>query len=96
MEAALDALEATCRALAAGKGREPLKVAKRTYEPIVQVQARVELRGPRGVRGGIDVRGNGSTEAFVGRLRRELVEQERGESAYAALRRKLSSVSVAP
>ncbi len=96
MDAALDALEATCRAIATGNGREPLKVAKRTYEPIVQVQARVELRGPRGVRGGVDVRGDGSTEAFVGLVRRELVEQERGESAYAALRRRLSSVSVEP
>lgn len=84
-------LEERCRAIAGGARRDSIKVAKRTYEPVAQVQARAELRGPRRVTGGIDVRGDGSAEAFVGRLRRELVAPERGESAYAALRRALSA-----
>jgi hypothetical protein len=63
----------------------------RRLEPVQIVVARLELSGPRRLRGGIDVRGDGSSEAFVGRLRRQVVEQRDGESAYDALRRKLLS-----
>jgi hypothetical protein len=47
------------------------------------------VRGP-GVRGGIDVRGDGSAEAYRGWLRKRLVEARKGESAVDALRRALS------
>ena len=96
LDEALSAIESRCREIAGGRGRERMKVARRTYDPVVQVQARAELRGPRGVRAGVDVRGDGSTEAYTGRVRRTLVEQRPKESAYAALRRALSSVSVEP
>ena len=91
-------LELNARAIANTDRRDAIKVAKRTYDPVVQVQARLELRGPGRWTGGVDIRGDGSTEAYTGRLRRQLLEPARGESAYAALRRALAadSVSVEP
>lgn len=60
----------------------------RKLEPVQQVVARLELSG-KGLRGGVDVRGDGSSEAFTGRMRRRLIEQRRQETAYEALRRTL-------
>lgn len=48
---------------------------------------RAELKGPRGLRAGIDLRGDGSTEAWTGRFGRRVVAQQPGEDVYAALRR---------
>ncbi len=64
------------------------KLFKRELEPVAQVAARGQISGP-GVRGGIDVRGDGSTEAWTGRWARRLVETKRREDAFGALRRAL-------
>ncbi len=61
----------------------------RRFDPVQQVVARLELSGPKGLRAGLDVRGDGSAEAFTGRLRRTLVHQQAAESPYQALSRVL-------
>jgi hypothetical protein len=62
----------------------------RKIEPVQQVVARIEVKGPGGVRAGVDVRGDGSSEGFTGKVRRRVIEQRPGESAYDALRRALA------
>ena len=71
-------------------GRPEGGTLMRRLEPVQIVVARLQLSGPRRLRAGVDVRGDGSSEAFTGRLRRRVVEQRSGESAYDALRRELS------
>jgi hypothetical protein len=88
---ALSALERRGRELARQVDARPVGGAlMRRLDPAQQVVARLEPRGPGRLRGGVDVRGEGSTEAFTGRLRRKLVDQRAGESSYDALRRALS------
>jgi hypothetical protein len=87
---AFTALQAALRPLANSTHRGTERIFRREIEPVQQVVARAALAGPRGARGGIDVRGDGSTEAWTGRSwRRTLVKQRPGEDAFAALRRVL-------
>jgi len=90
LESALRALELEVREIASGVRARPIDTKLRRFEPAQQVVARLEVAGPGRLHGGIDVRGDGSTEAFTGRIRRRLVEQRESESAEAALRRTLT------
>jgi hypothetical protein len=73
--------------------RRPPATQLRRYAPADQVTARAELAGPErrlaSVHGGIDVRGDGSTEAYLGRVRRTPLDPGHREDSIAALRRAL-------
>jgi hypothetical protein len=95
LDSALKALEARARDLTRQASRQPLDIKLREFTPVQQVTARLELAGPErvmaSVRAGVDVRGDGSAEAYLGRVRREVVEQNKGETPYRALRRVLQT-----
>ena len=86
---ALTALEARLDELGPRERRGTERALARELDPVNQVAVRGEIAG-RGVRGGVDVRGDGSLEAYTGRWRRTLVDPEPGETAYDALRRALA------
>ncbi|HEY3727669.1 MAG TPA: hypothetical protein VGL51_10875 [Solirubrobacteraceae bacterium] len=97
LDEALDALEQRARELAdsASESNQGFDAKIRRFEPVERVSARLEVSGPErlvpSVRAGVDVRGDGSVEAYRGRVKRQVIEARKGESTYAALRRELAS-----
>jgi hypothetical protein len=90
LDTALAEVESRARALQRETRAKPVdtKILGR-YEPAQQVAARLELAGPRGVRAGVDVRGDGSAASYLGWVRRRPVAEQGHESPYEALRRVL-------
>ncbi len=91
---AVQAMERELDELAPATKRRAVKVPGKRFDAARQVAVRAEIAGPGGfisgaVRGGVDMRGDGSTEAYTGRLRRRLVELQPGETPYDGLRRAL-------
>ena len=95
LEDAIDVLELELRGLGSKALRKPAKAFVREISPVAQVSARGEVSGPGRlrpkVRAGADVRGDGSIEAYRGKVNREVVKQRRGESPFDALRRALGA-----
>ena len=91
LDEALELLETETRVAANTERRGEVDVRVRQYSPADQVAVRAELRGP-GPRAGFDVRGDGSVQAWTGRVRRRLIEPEGDETPYDALRRQMTSV----
>jgi hypothetical protein len=91
LEAAFDELETELRSVATVIARAPQveRALGRDYEPGEQVAVRGELRGPGGVRAGVDVRGDGAVVAFTGVVRRRPLKPRDREDAWDALRREL-------
>ena len=95
--AALAGLEQRMDELAPKARRESIQVFKRSYDAVRQVAVRGELAGPGrllpSVRGGIDLRGDGSAEAYTGHWRRSLVSLRAGETPYEGLARALRATA---
>ena len=92
---AIDALERELTTLGPAGRRSSRKALLREYGPGDQVSARGELSGPSRlnprVQAGADVHGDGSIDVYRGRIRRRLIELDRREDPFDALRRVLGA-----
>lgn len=91
LHAALVLVEKRARTLAAGTRVAPVELRVKSYAPAQQVAHRIEIAGPRRflapVRAGVDVRGDGSLQAFTGRTARRPLDGEGRKEVFDALRR---------
>jgi hypothetical protein len=98
LESALAELEARGSELAESSPAPAVSAKIRRFEPKEQVAARLELAGPERVLPkvhlGVDIHGDGSTEAYTGRVRRRALDRRGNEDAYEALRRAASAAEL--
>jgi hypothetical protein len=91
--AALEELESRAARLSLGPRRGTVDLKVREFSPAAQVVARLEVSGPGrflpAKRGGVDLRGDGSVQPYVGGARRRAVEPTGGQSPYDVLREAL-------
>ena len=74
------------------EGGLPTISAFRKHTPDQRVEARIEISGPglfRSPEGGIDVMGDGHAIAYTGAIRKETLEADSLDAAFAQLRRAL-------
>ena len=95
LDAAIEIVREEARRLSEGAHARPAHLLAHKLEPVEQVVGRVQLsvaagRLRRGRTVGVDVRGDGSLEAYSGGVTRRVVEARPGEDAFAALRRSLT------
>jgi hypothetical protein len=97
LNGALDALEDRVRELSLEAPDRVVDAKFKRFEPVEQVVARLELSGPQrlvpSVRAGIDVHGDGSLEAYRGRVRRSEIAPDDSETALEALRRTVTQLT---
>lgn len=91
LDAAITELEGVLRPIASRTNLPPATAFVREIPAADQIVARGEIGGPHRLRIGVDVRGDGSTEAFEGRIRRTPITPDSGEDAFQSLRRLFSS-----
>lgn len=95
LEEALAELEVRLAEIRRTTRRAPVDLHVRRFEPVAQVAARLEVSGPGRlrptIRAGVDVRGDGSAEAYAGRASRAALDPGEGEDAVAALRSALAA-----
>ena len=93
LEPAINALRDRAARIATDAAGHPAKTQLKRYTADEQVVARLELAGPErrlaSTHAGVDVHGDGSTVAYLGRVRRRAVDAAPGEDGAAALRRAL-------
>ena len=89
-------MKARVTGLADDAARQPQKTELKRYSPAEQVVARAELAGPErrlpSRHAGIDVHLDGSSEPYVGRVRRRQLEPQAGDDVFSAIRKVLEPV----
>jgi hypothetical protein len=98
LEPALSELARRAGELARTAPRSAVDLKVTRFSPEQQVLARLELAGPQRrlatLHAGVDVHGDGSSEAYIGRIRRRRIEPAGKETAVAALRRSLDAAQL--